>query len=125
MLESERQKLIQLAATRSGAVTFRNNVGVGWVGRSTRKGNYTILEGARPLHAGLCEGSSDLIGWTSVEITPAMVGTKIAVFTAIEVKQPGKRPTPEQVNFIEQVRRAGGFAGVARDPEDIKTIIPA
>jgi len=30
--------------------------------------------------------SSDLVGWTSVVITPEMVGKTVAIFTAIEVK---------------------------------------
>lgn len=71
------------------------------------------------MRAGLCEGSSDLIGWTTVEITPEMVGRKVAVFTAVEVKVPGKRPTAEQVNFLAQVRTAGGIAEVLTDAEQV------
>jgi hypothetical protein len=123
MRESDIQRHIQMQATRSGAVTFRNNVGQGWVGQSSRKGDYTIIANARPLHAGLCKGSSDLIGWTPVEITADMVGRTLAVFTAIEVKDSKGRATAEQLNFIARVRQAGGYAGIARKIEDVKEII--
>lgn len=72
---------------------------------------------------GLCVGSSDLIGWTTLEITPDMVGKKVAVFTAIEVKTAKGNPSPEQRNFISRVREAGGIAGIARSPEDARNII--
>jgi hypothetical protein len=123
MTESETQRRIQLQATKLGAVTFRNNVGQGWVGQSSRKGDFTIIRNARPLHAGLCEGSSDLIGWTPVTVTPDMVGKTIAVFTAIEVKSIKGRATAEQLNFISRVRQAGGLAGVAWSPENVADII--
>ena len=44
------------------------------------------------------------------------------MFTAIEVKDRG-RPTPEQLNFIAQVKAAGGIAGVARSPEEALEIV--
>ena len=69
-----------------------------------------LIKNARPLHAGLCAGSSDLIGWTVVEITPDMVGRKIAVFTAVESKTATGRATAEQLHFINTVRAAGGFS---------------
>ncbi len=94
---------------------FRNNVGTGWQGETTRKGSLIIIQNPRPLHAGLCEGSSDLIGWTTIEVTPDMVGKKIAIFTAVEVKTSSGRVSEQQVNFIEQVRKAGGIAGIARN----------
>jgi hypothetical protein len=113
--------LLKLPAS---ARLFRNNVALGWVGSMTKKVfDKVILSNARPLHAGLCKGSSDLIGWTSVEITPEMVGKKIAVFTAIEVKTNTGRPSKDQLNFIEVVKSSGGFAGVARSEKDIKEII--
>jgi len=67
-------------------------------------------------------GTSDLIGWESVEITPAMVGKRIAVFVAVEVKDLDEA-TEEQLNFIEQVRAAGGLAGVAHDAAEAAEIL--
>ncbi len=72
---------------------------------------------------GLCVGSSDLIGWTTLEITPDMVGQRVAVFTAVEVKTPTGRVKPEQENFIARVREAGGRAGIARNPDEARDII--
>jgi hypothetical protein len=74
-----------------------------------------LIHDARPLHAGLCEGSSDLIGWTPVTITPDMVGTTIAVFTAVEVKTGRVRVTEAQTRFLDAVTAAGGIARVARE----------
>jgi len=91
---------------RIGTRLFRNNVGR----YQDRSGNW--------VQYGLCVGSSDLIGWHSVTITPDMVGQTIARFLAIETKMPGKRMTPEQQNFIEAVKRSGGIAGVAFSVED-------
>ena len=59
-------------------------------------------------------GGSDLIGWTSVVITPEMVGKKIAVFTAIEVKTGKVQVSDAQKNFIEQVNKAGGRGEIIR-----------
>lgn len=120
--------MLALATHMPTARIFRNNTGMGWAGRliSNIAGKVT-LQDARPLHAGLCEGSSDLIGWTSVEVTQDMVGNSIAVFTAVEVKQPGKRPTDKQANFLHRVREAGGIGFVASDPVksagDMKIIV--
>lgn len=98
---------------------FRNNVGTAWAGVISHKTPSTItLRDPRPLHAGLCVGSSDLIGWTSVEITPDMVGTTVAVFTAIEVKTGNTPATDAQVNFIDQVNAAGGIASIRRIKND-------
>ena len=72
---------------------------------------------------GLVVGSSDLIGWTSVTVTPDMVGQKLALFTAIEVKTATGRVRKEQTNFIDRVREAGGLAGIARTVEEARAII--
>ena len=107
---------------------FRNNTGVGWVGRMLRNiaGTVTLAD-ARPLHAGLCTGSSDLIGWVTIQVGPEMVGRKIAVFTAIEVKTATGKATEAQLNFMARVREAGGIAFIANDavksPADLKTIV--
>jgi hypothetical protein len=51
-----------------------------------------------------------------------MVGQTIAQFVAIEVKDRG-RATPEQLTWLDAVTRAGGLAGVARSPDDARTIL--
>jgi hypothetical protein len=58
---------------------------------------------------------SDLLGWTTED--------EVAIFTAIECKGARTRTTPEQVAFIDVVRRAGGRAGIARSVEDAGHII--
>lgn len=109
---------IMLALGKLGQIRiFRNNTGMGWQGSvvSNRNGILTLKD-ARPLHAGLCKGSSDLIGWKSVEITPEMVGSKVAIFTAIEVKRTkGGKVSKEQLNFLERVQLDGGFVGICTD----------
>ena len=102
---------------------FRNNVGTGWVGKTTHQGSRVIIENPRPLQAGLCQGSSDLIGWTTVEVTPDMVGKKIAVFTAVEVKASTGKVSSEQINFIQRVREAGGIAGAVRSEADAISLL--
>lgn len=103
---------------------FRNNTGTGWVGKSRRtKDGGIYIDEPRPLKAGLCIGSSDLIGWTKTEITPDMVGKNIAIFTALEVKTKYGKASKEQINFIQQVREAGGISGIARDESDSYNVI--
>lgn len=113
---------IMLAVTEVGSRLFRNQAGRAWHGkveRITRSGTYpctpgdVILRNARMVATGLCVGSSDLIGWTSKTVTPEMLGTRIAVFTALEVKVPGVgRTSDEQFQFHDQVKQAGGIAGI-------------
>ena len=93
---------------------FRNNVGTAYQGKMATISGQRVLSNPRFINFGLCVGSSDLIGWTEIEITPEMVGQKIAVFTAIEVKTENGKTTPLQDNFIETVRNAGGIAKVER-----------
>lgn len=112
MSEAAIQQQIRLALSKAGAVALRNNVG-----------QYTDQKTGRPIRYGLGVGSSDLIGWTPVVITQSMVGQTVAVFTAVEVKSPIGRPTEAQLNFIAQVLRAGGMAGIARSPQEAVDII--
>jgi len=87
---------------------FRNNVGVA-----------EYPDGSRVAY-GLCPGSADLIGWRTVEITPAMVGSRFARFLAVEIKAPPGRLTEAQRNFLDAVERAGGIAVLARSPENVR-----
>jgi hypothetical protein len=76
----------------------------------------------RLVRFGLCKGSSDIIGITPITITPDMIGKRVGIFTAIEVKTPKGKATDEQINFIQRVRDLGGFAGVARNVGDVLRI---
>lgn len=111
MLESSLMRDIQIRLSALGARLLRNNVGM-LEDRTGQKVRY-----------GLCVGSSDLIGWYAVEITPDMVGKKLAIFTAVEVKTLTGRLTKEQVNFLEAVKSAGGIAFVARSVEEAERFI--
>lgn len=125
MIEQDVMRKIMIVLSRFKNVRlFRNNTGTGWVGKIEKQNEHTItLSNYRMLHAGLCTGSSDIIGWTELEITPEMVGKKIAVFTAIEVKSKTGKPTKEQENFIQVVKNSGGYAGVARNENEATEII--
>jgi hypothetical protein len=76
----------------------------------------TVLRNARIVNVGV-KGQSDLNGWIPVVVTPEMVGTTVAIRVEIEVKTTD-RPSPEQLAWIEAVKKMGGRAGVARSPED-------
>lgn len=113
MSEAAIQQQIRLALSRAGVVAFRNNIG-----------SYMDPKTGRPVQYGVCNpGGSDLIGWTPVTVTPDMVGRTVAVFTAVEVKTPTGKPTAPQLNFINQVINAGGYAGVARSPAEAVALV--
>ena len=57
-----------------------------------------------------------------VYVTEDMVGQRLAVFAAVEVKDRG-RPTEQQAAFINLVQQAGGLAGVARSVPEALSIL--
>jgi len=133
MTEGNLMKSIMLVLGKiPGVRIFRNNTGKAWIGQSvqfTKTQTITVEHGdvlikqARFFIAGLCVGSSDLIGFKSVEVTPEMVGQKIAIFTAGEIKTKTGTVTPEQKRFIEMVNQFGGIAFVARSEEEAEHFI--
>lgn len=84
-----------IALSEAGCLAWRNNTGV------------LPAKNGRPIRFGLCVGSSDIVG-----MTPD------GVFLAIECKTAKGRVSKAQRNFIEQVRRQGGRAGVARSAQE-------
>ena len=96
---------------------FTNPVGNGWMASDARQtaAGGVVLTHPRRVRFGLCTGSSDLIGWVTQN--------GIARFLALEVKTKNKKPTDEQLNFIEQVKTAGGIAGVVRGVEDVEKLL--
>lgn len=127
MRESSVSKKLMLFLSRAGAVLFRNNVGKSWISSNfVELGNGDVLvKNARRFHSGLVDGSLDLVGWYSIIITPDMVGSKIAVFTAIDSKHSdgGNRKKKNQLNFIYQVNEAGGIAGFASSEEEAMQVL--
>lgn len=128
MTEHAIQQRILLACGSGDARLWRNNVGTGWAGQATkvtagnlraasaalRPGDVVIRQG-RPLHAGLCVGSSDLIGYRRID--------GVAQFVALEVKSATGRPTAQQTQFLNHITNAGGCAGIVRSVDDALTVL--
>jgi hypothetical protein len=113
MRESDIQNAILIALSEAGCTVWRQNVGTGWTGDVHRLANGDILiKNPRPLRAGLCKGSSDIIG-----IAPD------GRFLANEVKSKTGIATKEQKNFIDRVSERGGIAGIVRSPDDALKLI--
>lgn len=93
------QALILMALSEAGCLVWRQDTGA-----------YKAPDG-RLIRYGLCKGSSDVIGVA-----------KDGRFLAVEVKTETGRVSPEQVAFLDAVRRAGGRAGVARSVADALSI---
>ncbi len=99
---------IRKETSQHGVRLFRNNIGI-----ATYLGNVKVVYGLHP-------GSSDLIGWKTVKVTPEMVGKDIAVFVSIECKtllwkpRSSDKTWQKQKKWLRAVRDAGGIAIVAR-----------
>lgn len=107
--ETKIQNRILLALSEAGCTVWRNETAGTWVGRVVHKdtGGTVTLANARQLRAGLCVGSSDIVG-----IAPC------GRFLAVEVKTAKGRISAEQTRFISAVRAAGGISGIARSVEE-------
>lgn len=142
MSEVNVMRRIMKRLSSEGARVFRNNVGQAWTGLAKvirKSGTYYCEEGdvivkhARRFHGGLEVKSSDIIGWTPVEITENMVGKTVAVFTGIEVKSDEKKASAAvtskqahekgQQNFCAAIRLSGGFSGFAGSEDQALDII--
>jgi len=111
--EHEIQQRIRLACGRGPLRLWRNNTGA------------LVDRQGRLVSFGLCRGSSDLIGLRALEVTPAMVGQRIAQFVALEVKGPGGVLRPEQRSFLRTVEQLGGLAAECRSVEEAEQMLQA
>lgn len=126
MNEASLQQQIRLVAAYQQIELWRNNSGAckDETGRMIR---YGLGNDSQKVNAH-CK-SSDLIGVTPLFVMPHHVGTVIGVFTAVEVKAPGwhMRPSDDralaQSRFHDIVRAAGGYAGFATAPADLRRIV--
>lgn len=115
-LESQVLADIRGALARMPDVTlFRNNCGA----LEDRNG--------RLVRYGLAIGSADLIGSLMVDVThPSQrdsAPVHMARAVAIEVKQPGKRATAEQREWLAYVTARGWLAGVCTCVEEAEALI--
>ncbi|HEX6215262.1 MAG TPA: VRR-NUC domain-containing protein [Vicinamibacterales bacterium] len=119
---------ILLACSTGPVRLFRQSVGLGWIGKSWRAPSRqtvtvepgdVVIRQARPFKVGV-EGMADLGGWRTVEITPDMVGSRIAQVVQLEGKQGTDRLSAEQRRWLETVTQAGGLAAEIRAVDDAK-----
>jgi hypothetical protein len=102
-----------LRAARLGGALWRNNSGAcqDETGRQIRYGLGNISSQVNKVMK-----SSDLIGITPIIVTPDMIGQRLGIFTAEEIKRPDWkfRQSDEravaQFNFIKKVISLGGIA---------------
>ncbi len=130
MSETPIVKETMIEASKLGLRLFRNNTGMGWAGHPIYKPQEAIkmtiypgdvlVRNARALHAGLCTGSSDTIGFTPVVITPEMVGKTVAIFTAVECKTQEGKASEEQRDFLSMVKLNGGIAILLKHAKELK-----
>ena len=102
MKESDLMRDIQIAASIKGWRLLRNNTGC------------VKASNGKRIRFGLHVGSSDLIGWRTVN--------RVAQFVAVEVKTAKGITTKAQQQFLQAVIRAGGIGIIARSVEDLEGI---
>ncbi len=111
LTEAALLKRLLIQGSTLGLRIFRNQVGT-----------YQLKDGTY-LTSGLCVGSSDLIGYLPITITPAMVGRHVALFVAVEAKGPKARTqkarAEKQQQFLEVVNAAGGFGVQVRSVDEL------
>jgi len=132
MKESNQDKRIMLGVADLGARLFRNIRGSFYPPDSMQKimkflsaGNVkqamNMIRRSRRIAAGInVRGSSDLIGYLPVTITEDMVGKKVAVFVAMEDKMESRKPTRDQVMFVNAVKSNGGIGAVVYGVDDAR-----
>ena len=111
MTESEIQEHVRAACNTGNTRAWRNNIA-----KLNVRGRWINYGIPGP-------GGSDLIGFHTITIQPEHVGTEVAVFMAIECKNAVCKLRPEQENFLNFIKNAGGIAGVARSTEDAHAMI--
>ena len=99
--ESKLKAQVELYLSKLGYIPLRLNVFQAF----TRDGV--------PIRTGLPKGCSDIVA-----IQPV---TGLACF--FETKVHPRKPTAEQLNFIEVMRKQGAIAGVVYDLEDLKKLL--
>lgn len=135
-LENETQKQIWAKLSKLGGRFFRINTGRAWLSSlgprgCTKTPQGMLIKQPRSIALGFSTtsgesvtGTLDLNGYITVEITPEMVGSKIAVYSVFDAKRSeGGKRTQEQQETIDRVNAAGGIAGFANSPEEAELVV--
>jgi hypothetical protein len=123
MAESELYNKIIGAYSHGDTRLFRQQSILAWSGKIISRDAHSVtLAHPHAIKIG-APGMPDLGGFTSIVITPEMIGHRLAVAIQIEVKGPRIRITPEQENFLEMASRLGVRAGIARNQNEARCII--
>jgi hypothetical protein len=113
MLESKLYTPIIMKATVLGCRLLRNNVGC----LKNERGQWVRFGVANP-------GGSDLLGVLPCVVTKEMVGLKVGILLAVEVKpERNNRLSRHQKSFLDFVSMMGGIALKAIGPEDFEAQI--
>jgi hypothetical protein len=97
---------LQLLAAK-GVFAWRNNSGGITAFSASGRQRFFRFGGA--------PGASDILG-----VLPGGAGHPPGRFLAIELKRPGRRPTPKQQSFLDMVRLQGGAALVIDDLKQLE-----
>jgi hypothetical protein len=107
---------------------FRANVGRAWTGNDVYQAKRAhpialqpgdvVIRQARPFDTGLPPGFGDLFGLAPRIITAAMVGQKVGVYLAADVKSATGKLTDKQAAYLRAVNDNGGCADVWRSVAD-------
>ena len=127
--EAEVQAQVRLGLSKLfRCVMFRNNVGA-FKGANGSWVRYGLANDSKQMNKK--NKSGDLIGWTPIVITPEMIGHTIPVFTSIETKKEGYKPSGQkqlehhegQENWRDSILRAGGIAAIVDSAESAVGVI--
>ena len=121
--EAEIQQLVQIEGPRLECILMRNNSGAfkNQDNRWVRFGLGNISKDSPK--------SSDLIGITTVVITPDMIGSSVGIFTAVEVKAEDWKPSEtnkrekSQIDFLNWVKLRGGIGIMCNSVDQFKTLM--
>jgi hypothetical protein len=112
MKETPILKRIMLGCSNGPVRLWRNNCG----SLQDKTGRWVKFGIANP-------GGSDLIGFRTITVGPEHLGKRLAIFAAVECKSTSGRIRPKQQVFIDNVKKCGGLAGVARSVEEAKKVL--
>ena len=128
--EARASQDVKLRASQHGMKMYRNNSGALKCPKTGRLIRFGLGNTTKKLN--MKRKSSDEIGYKTIVITTEMVGKKVGVFSAIEIKKlgfvhrevypEGSREKPQK-EFMDRVIEAGGIAGFASCPEDVDRLL--